>query len=200
MFFSSRCSTSIRVHERIVHFIEVATTHWLGGQHGEEGKRQEEDREEGEAESEALERRLGVFDAVSKASSIDPAASSGRDAIARDARRIGSKTEGVGEPEVRTSRSDRLSGRAGTGGWRNPAPRHRRMIRRWVRTSDISPTPSAFLSIIRMRTRSCRRPQRTSPRPRNLNHEPGPIGRPRSSVGASGVLRPSSSHSTAALA
>jgi hypothetical protein len=46
------------VHERIVHFIEVATTHWLGGQHGEEGKGEEEDREEGEAEDQALRRRL----------------------------------------------------------------------------------------------------------------------------------------------
>jgi len=43
------------VHERIVHFIEVATTHWLGGQHGEEGK--EGEGEEDEAESEALSRR-----------------------------------------------------------------------------------------------------------------------------------------------
>jgi len=49
------------VHERIVHFIEVATTHWLGGQHGEEGKGEEESREEGEAESEALTGRLQVF-------------------------------------------------------------------------------------------------------------------------------------------
>jgi hypothetical protein len=39
-----------------VHFIEVATTHWLGGQHGEEGKGEEETREEGKAESEALRR------------------------------------------------------------------------------------------------------------------------------------------------
>jgi len=43
------------VHERIVHFIEVATTHWLGGQHGEEGK--EGEGEEDEAQSEALSRR-----------------------------------------------------------------------------------------------------------------------------------------------
>jgi hypothetical protein len=42
------------VHERIVHCIEVATTPRLGGQHGEEGKSEEETREEGEAESEAL--------------------------------------------------------------------------------------------------------------------------------------------------
>jgi hypothetical protein len=40
--------------ESQVHFIEVATTHWLGGQHGEESKGEEETREEGEAEGEAL--------------------------------------------------------------------------------------------------------------------------------------------------
>ena len=50
------------MHERIVHFIEVATTHWLGGQHGEEGK--EGEGEEDEAQSEALSRRLEVFDAL----------------------------------------------------------------------------------------------------------------------------------------
>jgi hypothetical protein len=58
-----------------VHFNEVATTHWLGGQHGEEGKGEEETREEGEAEDEALIRRLGVFDTLSKTSSTDPALS-----------------------------------------------------------------------------------------------------------------------------
>ena len=58
-----------------MHFIEDATTHWLGGQHGEESKGEEETREEGEAEDEALNRRLEVFDAVSKASPTDPASS-----------------------------------------------------------------------------------------------------------------------------
>jgi hypothetical protein len=58
-----------------VHFIEVATTHWLGGQHGEEGKGEEETREEGEAEDEALIRRLEVFDTLSRTSSTDPASS-----------------------------------------------------------------------------------------------------------------------------
>jgi hypothetical protein len=37
-----------------VHFIEVATTHWLGGQHGEESKGEEEGCEEGEAQDQAL--------------------------------------------------------------------------------------------------------------------------------------------------
>ncbi len=44
-----------------------------GGQHGEESKGEEEDREEGEAESEALNRRLEVSGALSEASSTDPA-------------------------------------------------------------------------------------------------------------------------------
>jgi len=61
------------VHECIVHFIEVATTHWLGGQHGEEGK--EGEGEEDEAQSEALSRRREVFDIASKTSSTGPASS-----------------------------------------------------------------------------------------------------------------------------
>jgi hypothetical protein len=60
------------VHERIVHFIEVATTHWLGGQHGEEGK--EGEGEEDEAQSEALSRRRrSLRRPSSKTSSTDPA-------------------------------------------------------------------------------------------------------------------------------
>jgi hypothetical protein len=72
------------VHECIVHFIEVATTHWLGGQHGEEGKGEEETREEGKAEGEALRRRREVFDLSSRASSTDPLhRTSGHHVIAR---------------------------------------------------------------------------------------------------------------------
>jgi hypothetical protein len=50
----------------------------LEGSNGEESEEGEETREEGEAESEALRRRLGVFGAVSKTSSTDPASSTNR--------------------------------------------------------------------------------------------------------------------------
>lgn len=125
-----------------MHFIEVAT-HLLGGQHGEESESEEEDREEGEAEGQALKCRLEAFDTSSKASSTDPAQV--ERAIARGAKRIGSNTRGrwrARGPNI--PRFSRLSAESGTGGWRNSVPRHRRKQRRWVRASDISPTPSAF--------------------------------------------------------
>lgn len=125
-----------------MHFIEVAT-HLLGGQHGEESESEEEDREEGEAEGQALKCRLEAFDTSSKASSTDPAQV--ERAIARGAKRIGSNTRGrwrARGPNI--PRFSRLSAESGTGGRRNSVPRHRRKQRRWVRASDISPTPSAF--------------------------------------------------------
>ena len=56
-----------------------------GHSNGEESEEGEETREEGEAEGEALRRRLGVFGAVSKASSTDPASSSERSRCDREA-------------------------------------------------------------------------------------------------------------------
>ena len=53
-------------------------TLWQGAHYGKEGKSEEETREEGEAEDEALIRRLEVFGAVSLTSSTDPISSHGR--------------------------------------------------------------------------------------------------------------------------
>jgi hypothetical protein len=53
----------------------IANLDWQGAHNGEEGKGEEETREEGEAEGEALRRRREVSDAVSKTSSTDLASS-----------------------------------------------------------------------------------------------------------------------------
>jgi hypothetical protein len=143
-----------------VHFNEDANTHWLGAHYGKEGKSEEETREEGEAEDEALIRRLEVFGALSKTSSTDPVSSRERSLRDRGRRdRVGSRIEGVGETEIRTSRICRSSDRPWEQRAEKFAPRHRRRFRRLG--SHLGPLADA-LSIFKSRA-SCRPGARRPP-------------------------------------
>lgn len=156
-----------------MHLIEVAT-HLLGGQHGEESESEEEDREEGEAEGQALNVASRPSTPRRRLHRLIRRKSSER---SREAQSGSDRTpEGVGEPEVRTSRASaacRL--RAGQRGGAIPSlATGEHFVDGFVpRTSRRRPQ-----HFERFATRLQCRPADVAPL-QNRDHDPWLIGRPR---------------------